>query len=98
MCLGIPGRVVRVEQDSSGVAMGTVDFGGITKEICLVCVPEIEVGEHVIVHAGFAISKIDEQEAGEVFRMLEEISERSETESSPAEDWGRDPHAARSDV
>lgn len=97
MCLGIPGRVVRVEEHSSGVAMGTVDFGGITKEICLACVPDVEVGEHVIVHAGFAISKIDEQEAGEVFRMLEQISEVSETVSRPQKDRGRDPHAPRSD-
>ena len=97
MCLGIPGRVASIAAESAGVTMGTVDFGGITKEICLACVPEVEVGEHVIVHAGFAISKIDEQEAGEVFRMLEEISEVSATESSPQEDRGRDSPAARSD-
>ena len=80
MCLGIPGRVVSIEAESADLAMGTVDFGGVTKEICLACVPEVEVGDHVIVHAGFAISKIDEREAGEVFRMLEEIAETSEQE------------------
>jgi hydrogenase expression/formation protein HypC len=81
MCLGIPGRVVTIEAEAGGVTMGTVDFDGITKEICLVCVPDVEVGDHVIVHAGFAISKIDEREAGEVFRMLDEIDEAPPTRS-----------------
>lgn len=97
MCLGIPARVASIAAKSAGVTMGTVDFGGITKEICLACVPEIEVGDYVIVHAGFAISKIDEREAGEVFRMLEAIAEASETESSSQDGPRRDSPAARSD-
>ena len=97
MCLGIPGRVVAIEAEAGGVSMGTVDFGGITKEICLACVPEAEVGDHVIVHAGFAISKIDEHEAGEVFRMLEEIEEVLETKSSSQDETRRHSPAARSD-
>jgi hydrogenase expression/formation protein HypC len=88
---------VSVERESAGVTMGTVSFGGITKEICLVCVPDVEVGDHVIVHAGFAISKIDEREAGEVFRMLEEIAEISGAESSAWDDESRNSPAARSD-
>lgn len=75
MCLGVPGRIVSIEQDPRGAAMGTVSFGGITRRVCLACVPEAGVGDHVIVHAGFAISRIDEARAAEVFRLLEEIAE-----------------------
>ena len=72
MCLGIPGKVVELD-DSGSVLRGKVEFGGIHKEICLAYVPDVEIGEYVIVHVGFAISKMDEQEAGEVFALLREM-------------------------
>ena len=75
MCLGVPGRVTRIDAETSGLTMGTVDFGGITKEVCLACVPEASVGDYVIVHVGFAISRVDEKEALEVFRTLKELGE-----------------------
>lgn len=79
MCLGIPGKVLEVrEQDS--LRMAKVEFGGITKEICLSYVPEAEVGDFVLVHVGFAISKIDEEEAAEIFSYIEQIGELSELE------------------
>ncbi|NLS90783.1 MAG: HypC/HybG/HupF family hydrogenase formation chaperone [Planctomycetaceae bacterium] len=72
MCLGIPGRVLEVyEQDS--LPMGKVDFNGIVKEACLAYTPEAEVGDYVLIHVGFAISRIDEQEAAEIFQYLDEI-------------------------
>ncbi|MFJ9007793.1 HypC/HybG/HupF family hydrogenase formation chaperone [Streptomyces canus] len=67
MCLGIPGRVVEVHDDA-GLRMGTVDFGGIRREVCLSCTPDAGVGAYVIVHVGFAITRVDE---GEALRTLE---------------------------
>ena len=55
MCLGVPGKVVSKEPNALGMMMGVVSFGGVKKEVCLAYVPEVEVGDYVIVHAGFAI-------------------------------------------
>lgn len=73
MCLGIPGRVVD-QFEEHGILMGKVDFGGIRRTVCLDCVPEIEIGDYALIHAGFAISQIDEAEAQQVFRYLDEIN------------------------
>jgi hydrogenase expression/formation protein HypC len=79
MCLGIPGKLLEIhEQDS--LPMGKVEFGGIVKDICLAYVPEVQVGEYVLVHVGFAISRIDEDEAAEIFSYIEQIGELSELE------------------
>ena len=78
MCLGVPGKILSIEENPLGMTMGTVSFGGIKKEVCLAYVPEVNVGDHVIVHVGFAISRIDEQEAREVFRVLEKMGELAE--------------------
>jgi hydrogenase expression/formation protein HypC len=79
MCLGIPGKLLAVhEQD--GLAMGKVEFGGIAKDICLAYVPEAQVGDYVLVHVGFAISRIDEQEAQEIFSYIQQIDELSDLE------------------
>jgi hydrogenase expression/formation protein HypC len=75
MCLGIPGKVIDIQTNVAGIAMGKVDFGGIVKEICLAYVPEVKVGEYVIAHAGFAINTLDEQEAREVFETLKQMGE-----------------------
>ncbi|MGD8966092.1 MAG: HypC/HybG/HupF family hydrogenase formation chaperone [Anaerolineae bacterium] len=71
MCLGVPGRIIEA-QEGGLMRMGKVDFGGITREICLAYVPEADVGDYVIVHAGFAISRIDEAEAQETLALLVE--------------------------
>ena len=78
MCLGVPGRIVEVVPDALGVRTGSVSFGGIRKDVCLAYVPEAEVGDYVIVHVGFALSKIDAAEAEKVFRYLEEMGELAE--------------------
>ncbi|MDR5695185.1 MAG: HypC/HybG/HupF family hydrogenase formation chaperone [Armatimonadota bacterium] len=75
MCLGVPGKVVHIEETPQGIRMGKVSFGGITKEVCLAYTPEVQVGDYVVVHVGFAISKIDEKEALEVFALLREMGE-----------------------
>ena len=75
MCLGVPGQVVRVERNDLGMTMGVVKFGGISKEVCLMYTPEADVGDWVLVHVGFAISKLDEQQAKEVFQTLLEMGD-----------------------
>ncbi len=75
MCLGVPGQVVRVDRNDLGMTMGLVKFGGITKEACLMYTPEADVGDWVLVHVGFAISKLDEESAKEVFAMLEQMGD-----------------------
>ena len=72
MCLGIPGQVKEIYA-ANGVRMGTVDFAGITKEVCLAYVPEIAVGDYTIVHVGFAITQLDEVSAQESLRLFEEM-------------------------
>jgi hydrogenase expression/formation protein HypC len=77
MCLGVPGQIVAIEEDPLGTSMGTVRFGGIHKEVCLAYVPDARVGEYVVVHVGFALSRIDEEEAEAVFALLEEMGDLS---------------------
>jgi len=72
MCLGIPGRIVEVGPEGL-MRMGKVDFGGIVREVCLAYVPEAQLGDYVIVHAGFAISQLDEEEAQETLKLMTEI-------------------------
>lgn len=72
MCLGVPGKVTAV-RDERGTRMATVDFGGVTKDVCLAYVPEVEIGDYTIVHAGFAITKLDEASARETLRMMGEM-------------------------
>ncbi len=72
MCLAVPGLVQRIFEES-GVQMGKVNFGGVVKEICLEYLPDIQVGEYVIVHVGFAISKIDEVAAQASLRTFAEL-------------------------
>jgi hydrogenase expression/formation protein HypC len=69
MCLGIPGRIMEIS-DEAGLAMGKVDFGGVRKEVCLAYLPDAGLGDYVIVHVGFAISKVDEAEARKTLEVL----------------------------
>ncbi|MFN8651736.1 MAG: HypC/HybG/HupF family hydrogenase formation chaperone [Gemmatimonadales bacterium] len=80
MCLGIPGRVVDI-RDDNGLPMGTVDFGGIRREVCLAYVAnEVKPDDYVVVHVGFAISRVDEEEAQRTFEVLKEMSQLEELE------------------
>lgn len=72
MCLAIPGKVVSVEQ-SNGLRTARIQFGGIIRQASLDFVPEAEVGDYVMVHVGFAISKVDAQEAERTYQLLEEL-------------------------
>ena len=77
MCLAIPGKVVE-SFERHGMHMAKVQFGGITREACLEYVPDTKVGEYVLVHVGFAISKIDEEEAARTYALLEEMDQLTE--------------------
>ena len=72
MCLGIPGKVVDI-WDEAGTRMSTVDFGGTTKTVCLAYLPDMEIGEYTIVHAGFAIARLDEASANETLKMFDDL-------------------------
>jgi hydrogenase expression/formation protein HypC len=79
MCLGIPGRVLSTE-DVDGLPMGMVDFAGVRKQACLAYVPDTRVGDYVIVHVGFAISRVDEQEAARTLAVLRAMGDALATE------------------
>lgn len=78
MCLAIPGKILSVEGSEPLLRTGKVSFGGIIKDVNLAYVPEAAVGDYVIVHVGFAISTVDEEEAGKVFEYLKQMSELSD--------------------
>jgi hydrogenase expression/formation protein HypC len=77
MCLGVPGKVVETYREH-GVLMAKVDFGGVRKAACLEHVPEAAIGDYVLVHVGFALSRLDEAEAGRVFALLKELGQLDE--------------------
>ena len=72
MCLAVPGQVESIHEEN-GIRMGHVNFGGVVKEVCLACLPDIAVGDYTIVHVGFAISKIDEASAQATLRTFAEL-------------------------
>ncbi len=83
MCLGIPGKIISIEENPLGISMGRVSFGGIVKEVCLAFTPEAQVGDYVIVHVGFAISRLDEEEAQQTFEALAELERIAEEQGEP---------------
>ena len=83
MCLGIPGEIISIEDNALGVTMGRVSFGGIIKEVCLAFTPEAQVGDYVIVHVGFAISRLDEEEAHQTLEALAELERIAEEQGEP---------------
>jgi len=78
MCLAIPGKIVSIRGEDPLERMGKIDFGGILKDASLAYVPEASVGDYVIVHVGFALSRVDEDEAHKVFEYLKEMEELAE--------------------
>jgi hydrogenase expression/formation protein HypC len=77
VCLGIPGKILE-SYNSEGLRMAKVQFGGIVREACLQYVPEAEIGDYVVVHVGFAISKVNEEEAERTYRLLKEMGQLAE--------------------
>lgn len=87
MCLAVPGKLEVITSDDDLMPMGKVRFGGVSREVCLACVPEVEVGDYVLVHVGMAISVVDEGGARRVFQLLEEVDPEAlaEVTDSPAD-------------
>ena len=80
MCLAVPGRIVTIEGDDPILRAGIVDFSGVTKRVNLSYVPDARIGDFVLVHVGFAISTVDEEEAAKVFSYLREMGDLAELE------------------
>jgi hydrogenase expression/formation protein HypC len=81
MCLAIPGKVLEIQQDAQGVRMGRTNFGGVVKQVCLEYTPEVQCGDYVLVHVGFALSKVDEAEAERTYQALEDMKQLGELET-----------------
>ena len=82
MCLAIPGEIVSVEE-RNGMPFAQVQFGGITREVCLVCQPEARPGDFVLVHVGLAIARIDRDEAARAWAVLKELGQLDEVTEPP---------------
>jgi hydrogenase expression/formation protein HypC len=80
MCLAVPGKIVSISGEDPFSRTGKIDYGGVVKEASLAYVPEAKAGDYVIVHVGFAISRVDEDEAQKVFEYLREMDELAELE------------------
>ena len=79
MCLAIPGKVIET-LESDGMKMAKVSFGGMVKQVCLEYTPEAAPGDYVLVHVGFALGKVDQEEAARTYRLLEEMDQLTELE------------------
>ena len=96
MCLAVPGKVLEIERNPQGVRMAKANFGGIVKTVCLEYTPEIVPGDYVLVHVGFALSKVDEEEAARTYEILREMNQLADLEEGEAEACAAPP--AKGDV
>ncbi len=97
MCLAVPGKIVEIAGEGE-LRMGKVDFAGVQRQACLAYVPEVEVGDYVLVHVGFAISRIDEEAAHETLAALREMGELADLgppAAPAADDAQKKPDAPR---
>ncbi len=83
MCLAVPGKILTITEGDGLTRSGRVSFGGVVREVNLAFVPEAAVGDYVMVHVGFAISRVDEREAAQIFEYLAQMDELAEVEASP---------------
>ena len=90
MCLGIPGLLIERDGNDTEIATGLVEFAGIRRRVCLVCTPDANPGDYVIVHAGVAISRLDPVEAARVLSYLDEVKDNDGWEVPPAESGDHD--------
>ena len=83
MCLAVPGKLMSIEGDDPMFRTGQVSFGGTERQVNLAYVPEAKVGDYVLIHVGFAISTVDEEEARQVFEYLKQMGDLADLEDSP---------------
>ena len=74
MCLGVPGKIINI-YETNDLRMGIIDFGGVTREVCLAYIPEAKVGDYTIIHVGFALNLLSEEEAQETLALLNQIAD-----------------------
>lgn len=91
MCLAIPGKLVEMGHDAQGVLMGKASFGGIVKQVCLEYTPEVAIGDYVLVHVGFSLSRVDEGEAARTYKALEALQQLGELDVPDVDDAEADP-------
>ena len=91
MCLAIPGKLIEISDDPAGVRMGKANFGGIVKQVCLQYTPEANCGDYVLVHVGFALSKVDEEEAARTYKALAEMEQLGELDAPDFSDFEAEP-------
>ena len=80
MCLAVPGQVMEIQSDPQGVRMARANFGGIVKSVCLEYTPDVVPGDYVLVHVGFALGKVDEEQAARTYAILKEMNQLAELE------------------
>ena len=86
MCLAIPGKLIEISPDAQGVLMGKANFGGIVKQVCLEYTPDVQMGDYVLVHVGFALSKVDEEQAAQTYKALEQLQQLGELDIPDVDD------------
>ncbi len=84
MCLAVPGKITEI-YEANGMPMGKIDFGGATREVCLAYVPEAKVGDYAIIHVGFALNLLSEEEAQETLEALKQIADLNKELGSEAQ-------------
>ncbi|MBI5475341.1 MAG: HypC/HybG/HupF family hydrogenase formation chaperone [Ignavibacteriales bacterium] len=82
MCLAVPGKIISIDDSNTELKMAKINFGGIIKDACIQWIEDVSIGDYVIVHAGFALNKVDTTEAEETIRMLNEMSRLLEDEDA----------------
>ena len=80
MCLAIPGKIVSIDESNKELKMAKVNFGGVMKDICIQWLPDVQVGEYVLAHVGFALNKIDQKDAEETIEILKQMGDLKELE------------------
>jgi len=78
MCLAVPGKVVSIDETNPELKMAKVNFSGVSKEVCIQWLPDVNIGDYVLVHVGFALNKIDEKDAQDTLRILREMGDIDE--------------------
>ena len=78
MCLAVPGKVVSIDESNPELKMAKVNFAGVSKAVCIEWLPDVKIGDYVLVHVGFALNKIDEEDAEETLKILREMGDIEE--------------------
>lgn len=80
MCLAVPGKIISIDETNPELKMAKVNFGGVMKDICIQWLPDVKVGEYILAHVGFALNKIDEKDAEDTLKILQEMGDLNDSE------------------